>query len=149
MRAVAAILLLLLSAAPLAAGLAARHLCVAPALSPSRAAACSSPCSRRGVVRRTRDVRMEEAPFWENVGRFMRFGVSAISGLIIGLLAPFASVFGRSPAAAAVGASLALGVVVFFYVTLQAMEAPPADLMAADVEPSMQSMLNDLYGSGT
>jgi len=92
---------------------------------------------------------MEEAPFWENVGRFMRFGVSAISGLIIGLLAPFASVFGRSPAAAAVGASLALGVVVFFYVTLQAMEAPPADLMAADVEPSMQSMLNDLYGSGT
>ena len=53
-------------------------------------------------------------------------------------------------AAAVVGVfSLALGVVVFFYVTLQAMEAPPADLMAADVEPSMQSVLNDLYGSGT
>ena len=92
-------------------------------------------------------VRMQEAPFWENVGRFARFFVSAVSGLILGLLSPFA-IFTRSPLLAVIGAALALGFFVFLYVTLQAMQAPPEVVLPRGgvMDPGMQSMLKDIYG---
>jgi len=99
---------------------------------------------------RSRDVRMaEEAPFWENVIRFMRFGISSVLGLILGLLAPFTTVFGRTPALTAIGTSLALGVVAFFYLTLSAMESPPTETigLVPIIEPSMQQMMSDVYGN--
>ena len=91
---------------------------------------------------------MEEAPFWENVSRFMRFGISSVAGLVLGLVAPFASVFGRSPILAAIGVTLGIGVLVFFYLTLTAMESPPTEAIGVmpTVEPSMEQMLSDLYG---
>lgn len=100
------------------------------------------------VMPRSRDVRMEEAPFWENVVRFMRFGISSVAGLILGLLAPFAAVFGRSPILAAVGASIGVGVLAFFYLTLSAMETPPTEAIGLMpiAEPSVEQMMADLYG---
>ena len=112
---------------------------------------------------------MQELPFWENVGRFMRFGVTSVTGLIAGLLAPF-SVFLRTPTLAAIGASLAIGVLVFVYVTLTTMQGSPqsSSTMAVatpqqqqqqrsarpdatadgqvEKDPTMKQMLRDIYG---
>ena len=103
------------------------------------------------AAQRARAVVMQEAPFWENVGKFARFGITAGSGLIAGLLAPF-SAFLRTPTLMAIGSVLLTGVLVFFYLTLQAMftapEIPTAiarpDLVLQD--PQMKSMLSDIYG---
>jgi len=111
---------------------------------PPQSAACLTSAPR------SRDICMgEEAPFWENVVQFMRFGISSVLGLILGLLAPFTSVFGRSPALTAVGATLSVGVLVFFYLTLSAMESPPSEAigLVPIIEPSMQQMMSDLYGN--
>ena len=99
------------------------------------------------VISRSPAVRMQEAPFWQNVERFARFAISSVAGLILQLLSPFA-VFSRSPALATVGASLFFGLLAFLYVTLQAMQAPLDVAVASEVarDPSMQSMLNDIYG---
>ena len=51
---------------------------------------------------RARPLRMQEAPFWQNVERFARFAISSVLGLILTLLSPF-QLFARSPALAAVG----------------------------------------------
>ncbi len=119
---------------------AARRPAAQPMLRPAaaRLPACAA---RIGAVR------MQEAPFWENVGRFARFFVSAVSGLILGLLSPFA-IFTRSPLLAAIGAALALGFFVFLYVTLQAMQAPPEVVLPRGgvMDPGIQSMLKDIYG---
>ena len=93
--------------------------------------------------------RMQEAPFWQNVERFARFFISAMAGLILQLLSPFA-IFSRSPALAAVGATLFVGILVFLYLTLVSMQAPLDVAVAREAarDPSMQSMLNDIYGPG-
>ena len=98
---------------------------------------------------------MQEAPFWENVTRFMRFGITSISGLIFGLLSPFRA-FLRTPTLTAIGASILIGVLVFVFLTLQTMQgqtdayAPPAAGLTTTYEvkpdPSMQKMLQDIYG---
>ena len=103
--------------------------------------------------RRHADVRMQEAPFWQNVERFARFAISSIAGLILTLLSPFAA-FARSPFLAAIGASIFVGILAFIYITLTSMQAPlsvatslPVDVpMAGDA--SMKSMLDEIYGSG-
>jgi len=109
-----------------------------------------------------------ELPFWENVSRFARFFVTSVSGLIFGLLSPFAA-FARTPALAAVGASLFVGTLAFVYITLTAMQTPietyqplaptersaPSSTAAGgqtggtqlDVrDGSMKKMLEDIYG---
>ena len=93
--------------------------------------------------------RMQEAPFWQNVERFARFFISSVAGLILQLLSPFA-IFSRSPVLAAVGATLFVGILVFLYVTLTSMQAPLDVAVAREAarDPSMQSMLNDIYGPG-
>mmetsp|Transcript_2858 Transcript_2858/g.5967 ORF Transcript_2858/g.5967 Transcript_2858/m.5967 type:complete len:174 (-) Transcript_2858:81-602(-) len=102
--------------------------------------------SALAVAPRAGVVRMDEAPFWENVLRFARFSVTTITGLILGLLSPFAA-FGRSPLLAAIGASLLLGVFVFLFSTLTAMQQSPVDAaQIQQAEPSVQSMMKDLYG---
>lgn len=102
---------------------------------------------------------MQEVPFWENVVRFLRFGVTATTGLVAGLLSPF-SVFLRTPTLMAVGSALLLAFLVFIYLTLTNMQAgdpvalqsfaAPASSQALDeaarAEPSMQRMLTDIYG---
>ena len=92
---------------------------------------------------------MEEAPFWDNVGKFARFFISTVTGLILGLLSPFAQLFSKSPTFAAIGAALTLGVLAFFYATLSAMQTTPvetAQQTAGVVEPAVSDMLRDLYG---
>lgn len=91
--------------------------------------------------------RMQEAPFWQNVERFARFFISAMAGLILQLLSPFA-LFARSPALAAVGATIFLSILAFLYLTLVSMQAPLDVAVAKEAarDPSMQSMLNDIYG---
>ena len=103
------------------------------------------------------------------VSRFARFFVTSVSGLIFGLLSPFAA-FARTPALAAVGASLFVGTLAFIYITLTAMQTPietyqpPAPTersaptstaiggvqsggMQLDVrDGSMKKMLEDIYG---
>ena len=93
--------------------------------------------------------RMQEAPFWQNVERFARFFISSVAGLILQLLSPFA-IFSRSPVLAAVGATLFVGILVFLYITLTSMQAPLDVAVAREAarDPSMQSMLNDIYGPG-
>ena len=92
-------------------------------------------------------VRMQEAPFWSNVERFARFFISSVAGLILQLLSPFA-MFSRSPALAAVGGTLFIGILAFIYITLTAMQAPLDVAVATEAarDPSMQTMLNDIYG---
>ena len=94
----------------------------------------------------------------------MRFGVTSITGLIAGLLAPFGA-FARTPTLAAVGATLAVGILVFINLTLTAMKgdantaavvAPPLSYSqptprsALQVEPredpGMKKMLQEIYG---
>lgn len=89
----------------------------------------------------------------------MRFGITSVTGLIAGLLAPFGA-FLRTPTLAAIGASLMLAVLAFVYLTLQAMQsnivAPVASapikyegtVVSSDapVDPSMKKMLLDIYG---
>lgn len=99
---------------------------------------------------RTSRVVMQEAPFWENVGRFMRFGITSMTGLVAGLLSPF-SAFLRTPTLMGIGAALLAGVLIFFFLTLQAMQAPPEVLAVARPDlplqdPQMSSMLQDIYG---
>lgn len=100
---------------------------------------------------------MQDVPFWENVVRFMRFGVTAITGLIVGLLSPF-SAFMRTPTLMAIGGSLLVGILVFTYLTLTAMQSTPSYVppptpssaiyqqQPQKVDPSMRSMINDIYG---
>lgn len=107
---------------------------------------------------RAGSVRMQEAPFWENVVRFMRFGISAVTGLIFGLLQPFTA-FLRTPTLMAIGATLLLGVLVFFYLTLQGMQTTPIDIAQSAQstlpsvpssfsaqDPQMSRMLDEIYG---
>tara|TARA_B100000795_G_scaffold92333_1_gene67467 strand:+ start:126 stop:590 length:465 start_codon:yes stop_codon:yes gene_type:complete len=96
---------------------------------------------------RVSPARMQEAPFWQNVERFARFAISSVAGLILQLLSPFA-IFARSPALAAVGATIFLSILAFLYLTLVSMQAPLDVAVAKEAarDPSMQSMLNDIYG---
>ena len=98
-------------------------------------------------VSRALPVRMQEAPFWQNVERFARFAISSVAGLILQLLSPFA-IFSRSPALAAVGATIFIGILAFFYLTLVAMQAPLDVAVATEAarDPTMQSMVSDTYG---
>jgi hypothetical protein len=118
---------------------------------PARALRFAHPTSERSQV-----VRMQELPFWENVGRFARFFITASTGLVVGLLSPFRA-FLRTPTLTAIGASLLIGFLVFLTFTLQAMngssspyQPPPAiqKFEAPDPkkDPTMQRMLNDIYG---
>ena len=92
----------------------------------------------------------------------MRFGVTSITGLVAGLLAPF-SAFLRTPTLTAIGAALLLGILVFINLTLTAMKGDPgvapvtppsysqppkqSSLQATPREdPSMRKMLNEIYG---
>ena len=89
----------------------------------------------------------------------MRFGITSVTGLIAGLLAPF-SVFLRTPTLAAIGAGLLVSILVFLYLTLQAMQANVATPITvtpikyegtlvrpqAPEDPSMKKMLQDIYG---
>tara|TARA_B110001452_G_scaffold241486_1_gene223704 strand:- start:1239 stop:1727 length:489 start_codon:yes stop_codon:yes gene_type:complete len=101
--------------------------------------------------RRHAGVRMQEAPFWQNVERFARFAISAVAGLILTLLSPFAA-FARSPFLAAIGASIFVGILAFIYITLTSMQAPLsiATSLPVDVptmgEASMKTMLDEIYG---
>ena len=90
----------------------------------------------------------------------MRFGVTSVTGLIAGLLSPFA-VFTRTPTLAAIGSGLLLSFFAFLYLTLQAMfdnvATPIASMpikyegttirsIEAPVDSSMKKMLEDIYG---
>jgi hypothetical protein len=90
----------------------------------------------------------------------MRFGITSISGLIVGLLAPF-SAFLRTPTLTAIGASLLVSFLVFIYLTLDAMKGtpppayvPPPPTMqqqrsvtaSPPVDPTMKKMLLEIYG---
>ena len=103
------------------------------------------------VISRSPAVRMQEAPFWQNVERFARFAISAVAGLILTLLSPFAA-FARSPFLAAIGASIFVGILAFIYITLTSMQAPLsiATSLPVDVptmgEASMKTMLDEIYG---
>ena len=90
------------------------------------------------------------------VVRFMRFGVTSVTGLIAGLLSPFAA-FLRTPTLTAIGGVLLVSFLAFIYLTLQGMQsqvtfpgAPSgAGIMSAQevpMEPSMKRMMNDIYG---
>ena len=96
---------------------------------------------------RVSPARMQEAPFWQNVERFARFAISSVAGLILQLLSPFA-IFARSPLLAAVGATIFVSFLAFLYLTLVSMQAPLDVAVAREAarDPSMQSMLNDIYG---
>jgi len=122
------------------------------------AAGASLPGARplAGCQPRSSSVQMQEAPFWENVVRFMRFGVTSVTGLIAGLLSPFAA-FLRTPTLTAIGSVLLVSFLAFIYLTLQGMQsqvtfpgAPSgAGIMSAQevpMEPSMKRMMNDIYG---
>ena len=99
------------------------------------------------------------APVWHAVGRFMRFGVTSVTGLIAGLLAPFGG-FLRTPQLTAIGGALVLSILAFLYFTLQAMQTsgpeltPPARPNGASLQqseqslrdPSMTRLLEDIYG---
>ena len=79
---------------------------ITPTLSVTSAAARAGP------------LRMEEeAPFVENSIRFVRFFISTVTGLILGLLSPL-MIFTRTPTLAAIGGSIVIGILVFFYLTL-------------------------------
>ena len=94
-----------------------------------------------------------------SVVRFMRFGVTSVTGLIAGMLSPFGA-FLRTPTLTAIGATLLLGFLAFLYLTLQAMqsnlempiiEAPikyegTVVRSEAPADPSMKKMLQDIYG---
>ena len=111
------------------------------------------------LLRRAAGLRMQEAPFWENVVRFMRFGVTSMTGLVAGLLSPF-SVFLRTPTLTAIGGVLLASFLAFVYLTLQGMrstivlpivEAPTTyegKVVRSEtpVDPSMKQMLQDIYG---
>ncbi len=102
---------------------------------------------------------MQDLPFWENVSRFARFSVTSITGLIAGLLAPFAA-FARTPTLRAIGGSLVVFLLVFTYLTLTAMKGAPAPATTYSPpqqqggqsakpqyeDPSMRKMLQDIYG---
>ena len=88
----------------------------------------------------------------------MRFGVTSMTGLVAGLLAPFGA-FLRTPAMTAVGAVLLTSTLAFLYLTLQGMQSnidlplavmPPSGYEGSSpqstVDPSMKSMLVDIYG---
>jgi hypothetical protein len=89
----------------------------------------------------------------------MRFGITSISGLIVGLLAPF-SAFLRTPTLTAIGASLLVGFLAFVYLTLDAMKGAPPPSYAPPpptqqqrgltasppVDPTMKKMLQEIYG---
>ena len=89
----------------------------------------------------------------------MRFGVTSVTGLIAGLLAPFGA-FMRTPLLTAIGGALMLSILAFLYLTLQAMQssgpelapppptARPASQQTAQpaADPSMKRMLRDIYG---
>ena len=87
----------------------------------------------------------------------MRFGITSISGLVVGLLSPFAA-FTRTPTLMAIGSTLFLGTLVFIFATLTAMQSPPvyspgelprsstSRSDAPQMEPSMRNMLQDIYG---
>ena len=138
---------------------------------------------------RTPPPAMQELPFWENgarartchttcappclaltpirppsaVGRFMKFGITSVTGLIAGLLSPF-SAFLRTPTLAAIGGTLLVGFVVFIYLTLSAMQGTPEmapvsyqpqqqqqqpssrQSAGEKVDPTMRKMLEDIYG---
>lgn len=96
------------------------------------------------------------------VVRFMRFGITSVTGLVAGLLAPFAA-FLRTPTLTAIGGTLLVGFLVFIYLTLTAMKGTPqmaqapsystpsysgeSSLVAKEkVDPTMQKMLLDIYG---
>lgn len=94
------------------------------------------------------------------VVRFMRFGVTSVTGLIAGLLSPFAA-FMRTPTLQAIGATLLVSFLVFVYLTLQAMQSNIATpVISAPIkyegsvlrsndpppDPSMKKMLQDIYG---
>lgn len=86
-----------------------------------------------------------------------------MTGLILGLLSPF-SAFLRTPTLRAIGGTLLVTILVFLYITLQAMQgayvpdAPPSysptapssalqgSKDAPKMDPSMKRMLNDIYG---
>ena len=137
---------------PLALGGATSRPAVAAA---AAAGAGAAPQQRHAALaeggRRHASVRMQEAPFWQNVERFARFAISAIAGLILTLLSPLQA-FSRSPFLAAVGASLVVGFLAFIYITLTSMQAPlsiatslPVDVpMGGDA--SMKTMLDEIYG---
>merc|ERR1712228_656202 len=102
-------------------------------------------CTRTSRTR-SGEIVMQEAPFWSNVLQFVRFFISSVSGLVLGLLSPF-SFFARTPLLLAIGSTLALSVLIFLYVTLQAMQTPTLEVGTSVLaEPSMQGMLNDIYG---
>ena len=125
---------------------------------------------------------MQDVPFWENgalklssnllelrlmspvrshlslaVVRFMRFGVTAITGLVAGLLSPFAA-FLRTPTLTAIGAALLIGFLAFIYTTLTSMQSTPSyvpppsqsyqllETPTSAKDPSMQRMMRDIYG---
>ena len=105
-------------------------------------------------------------PVFHAVGRFARFFITSMSGLVVGLLSPF-SAFLRTPTLTAIGATLLFGILLFVYLTLGAMRSTPpppleyaAPSLAAQsvyqgdaaktareqVDPNMKRMLNDIYG---
>jgi hypothetical protein len=127
---------------------------------------------------------MQEVPFWENgarsslhprssgasiptdtfplthrisaVARYVRFFITASSGLVVGLLSPF-RVFLRTPTLTAIGGALLIGVLAFLVITVTAMQSTPAPMeytsptsVRRDVtqteEPSMKRMMDDIYG---
>ena len=111
-------------------------------------------------------VRMQDPGFWENVLRFMRFGITSVTGLVAGLLSPF-SVFLRTPTLTAIGATLFAGILAFVYISLSEMTSPsgaavpsyqaPAPSRTAlgssqsrggqnENDPSMKKMLLEIYG---
>ena len=107
---------------------------ITPTLSVTSAAARAGP------------LRMEEeAPFVENSIRFVRFFISTVTGLILGLLSPL-MIFTRTPTLAAIGGSIVIGILVFFYLTLTNMQMTPVEVQTLPQDPSMNSKLNDIYG---
>ena len=123
------------------------------------ASAAAQPlAAARLAALRTRPLVMEEAPFWENVLRFCRFGITAGTGLIAGLLAPFGA-FLRTPTLMAIGSVLLVGVLAATYLTLSAMQgggelpvaqqylSPTAQqLREVPADPNMQKMMQEIYG---
>ena len=97
------------------------------------------------------------------VQRYARFFITTVTGLVAGLLAPFAA-FARTPTLAAIGSTLFVGLLLFLYLTLDAMKggsAPPSYVPppsrgggpngavsrpAPQVDPQMRKMLEDIYG---
>ena len=88
---------------------------------------------------------MEEAPFWDNMQRYATFAVTSMSGLVLGLLQPIFSLFGRTRLTQGIGVSLLIGVLAFFYATLQAMQLP-VEMVQDTADVPMNEMMLDLYG---